>query len=79
LNTGRILDFRGGVNVSRNFRADLDFSYNHFGLTKPALRQLWAAGWIWRRMVTYLRTGDSHGSGQGDWSIYHRGSWSVPP
>ena len=36
-NTGWNFDFRGGVNVNRNFLADLDFSYNHFGLTNAAL------------------------------------------
>ena len=36
-NTGWNLDFRGGVNLNRNFLADLDFSYNHWGLTNAAL------------------------------------------
>jgi hypothetical protein len=36
-NTGWSLDFRGGYNVNRNFLADLDFSYNHWGLTNAAL------------------------------------------
>jgi opacity protein-like surface antigen len=35
--TGWNMDFRGGFNVSRNFQADLDFSYNHWGLTNAAL------------------------------------------
>jgi opacity protein-like surface antigen len=37
LETGWNLDFRGGVNVSQNFLADLDFTYNHWGLTRTAL------------------------------------------
>jgi hypothetical protein len=37
LNTGWNLDFRGGLNVSRNFLADLDFTYNQWGLTRSAL------------------------------------------
>ena len=37
LKTGWNLDFRGGYNVSRNFLADLDFAYNHWGLTNAAL------------------------------------------
>jgi hypothetical protein len=32
------LDFRGGLNVSRNFLADLDFTYNQWGLTVPRWR-----------------------------------------
>lgn len=37
LNTGWNLDFRGGLNVSRSFLADLDFSYSHWGLSNAAL------------------------------------------
>jgi opacity protein-like surface antigen len=37
LNTGWNFVVRGGVNVSRDFLADLDFSYNHFSLTNAAL------------------------------------------
>jgi hypothetical protein len=37
LNTGWNLDVRGGFNVSRSFLADLDFSYDHWGLTNAAL------------------------------------------
>lgn len=36
-NTGFNLDFRGGLNITRNFLADLDFTYNQWGLTKSAL------------------------------------------
>lgn len=35
--TGWNFDFRGGLNVSQAFQADLDFSYNHWGLTNAAL------------------------------------------
>jgi hypothetical protein len=37
LNTGYNLDFRGGLNITRNFLADLDFTYNQWGLTRSAL------------------------------------------
>jgi opacity protein-like surface antigen len=37
LNNGWNLDFRGGYNVTRNFLADIDFSYNQWGLTDTAL------------------------------------------
>lgn len=36
-NTGWNLDFRGGYTVHRNFLADVDFAYNHWGLTNAAL------------------------------------------
>jgi opacity protein-like surface antigen len=36
-NTGWNLDFRGGLTVSSNFLADLDFSYNQWGLTNSTL------------------------------------------
>ena len=37
LKTGWNFVVRGGVNVSRDLLADLDFSYNHFSLTNAAL------------------------------------------
>lgn len=39
LNTGWNLDFRGGYNPGRHLDADLDFNYNHFGLTSAALKR----------------------------------------
>jgi len=37
LNTGWNIGFRGGLNVTHNFLADLDFTYNQWGLTRSAL------------------------------------------
>jgi hypothetical protein len=37
LDTGWNVDFRGGYNVTRNFLADLDFTYNHMDLNRTAL------------------------------------------
>ena len=37
LNTGWNLDFRGGLDVTSGFLADLDFSFNHWGLSNAAL------------------------------------------
>jgi len=37
LNTGFNLDFRGGLTLTPNILADLDFTYNQWGLTKSAL------------------------------------------
>jgi hypothetical protein len=39
LTTGWNLDFRGGYNAGRHLDADLDFNYNHFGLTSAALKR----------------------------------------
>ena len=44
LNTGWNLDFRGGYNATRHLDLDLDFSYNHFGLTNAALAQFGEPG-----------------------------------
>jgi opacity protein-like surface antigen len=43
-NTGWDLDFRGGYNISRDFLADLDFSYNHWGLSNRALARFGQPG-----------------------------------
>jgi opacity protein-like surface antigen len=43
-NTGWNLDFRGGYNVNRNLLADLDFNYNHWGLTNAALARFGQPG-----------------------------------
>ena len=37
LNTGWNIDLRGGANVSHNFAADLDFTYNYSNLNHAAL------------------------------------------
>lgn len=37
LNTGWNIGFRGGLNVTHSFLADLDFTYNQWGLTRSAL------------------------------------------
>jgi len=37
LNTGWNIGFRGGLNITHNFLADLDFTYNQWGLTRSAL------------------------------------------
>jgi len=37
LNTGWNIDIRGGLNITHNLLADLDFTYNQWGLTRSAL------------------------------------------
>ena len=43
-NTGWNMDFRGGINVDRNLLADVDFSYNYWGLTNAALARFGQPG-----------------------------------
>jgi opacity protein-like surface antigen len=85
-NTGWNLDFRGGLNISPNFLADLDFSYNYFGLTKAALMHFGQPGGygdVWsltfnpvirfsphRKIDPYLMAGTG---------LYHRGMTLTQP
>ncbi len=43
-NTGWNMDFRGGYNATRNLSLDLDFTYNHWGLTNAALARFGQPG-----------------------------------
>jgi len=51
LNTGWNIDFRGGLNVTHNFLADLDFTYNQWGLTA----QRWRVSVSQMGMLTFGR------------------------
>jgi hypothetical protein len=85
-NRGWNLDFRGGVNVNRNFLADLDFTYNHWGLTSAALSHFGQPGGyadVWSLTFTPVIRMAPRGSvdpyilaGTG---LYHRGLTLTQP